>query len=1734
MLLRVFLAGVLAASGALAVPLPGLFNTGVGDEGALLPAGAIDPHWRLVASADAAAPGPQARVVREGYPIPPWLANGAGSKWIAPQADQSRGNLPGDYTYQLEFDLGGHDPATAVLTGRWSSDNSGVEVRLNGHVTGVTYGGDFTGFSVEFTLTSGFVEGLNVLEFVVNNAGDGVNPTGFRAELSGTVDPLPPPGTPPTITREPEDQVVAPKEPATFSVSATGGRPLQYQWRRAGVPLTGANTATFTLPTATAVWVGGYDVVVRNDWGAVTSRVATLTLRSPSPAERTYEPPGPSSRRTGLVFTEIMYHPAARTDGRNLEFIELHNTNPFFEDLGGWRISGDYEFTFPAGTILPGNGFLVVAPEPGDLQAVHARTNVVGGFTGALGNGSGTVRLLKRSGGVVLEVTYRDRPPWPVAADGAGHSLVLARPSYGEGSPDAWAASARVGGSPGAADPVPTGPLENVLFSEWLAHGAAGQSEFVELHNRSLVPVDLAGCWLQAGANGPRFRVPDGTVLAAGDYAAWTDPGFELQAQGQTLLLITPDETRVVDAIRFGGQLRGYSSGRSPASDSAGRVLARPTPGQPNAEPLAPAVVINELLYHPPGGGTDEEFIELFNPSSQVLSLAGWRFADGVTFEFPAGATVPGQGYVVVARDVTRFIERHPELDPARVFGGYDGALDNGGERVALARPEFEVRATPGGPVTNRFHVEVHDVAYVGGGSWGRWADGGGSSLELEDVRADARLAPNWAESDETARAPWTIIEAMGVLNLTHPGVPQADQLQMLLLGAGEALVDRVEVVVNGVNRVSNGEFENGTAGWFFQGTHRWSRGESREGFQSARSLRVVASERGDHVANRVRTALTSPIPVGATATIRARVRWLRGHPEILLRLRNGGLEASGRLALPPFVGTPGAPNSRRLDNAPPAITAVQHQPVLPVALEPVRVFARVTDPDGVSPVTLHYRLDPASSVQTIAMVDDGSGPDELPGDGVFTARLPGQPAGTLVAFWLEAADAANPPAVARFPDDAPARECLVRFGESLIPDAFGNYRLWLTRANHDHWAAREKMSNEDVPATFVYGNHRVLYQAGAHYSGSSYTAPSYNSPTGNLCGYDVSFPDDDRLLGDNRLTLDWPIRDDTNQREQLMYWFLDQYGLPNMYRRYVYLVVNGVRRGSLYDDVQQPGRDTLNEWFPDDAEGSLWKTDCWNEFDSTGNRIDPCLLNTLERFPASGPLKVARYRWNWRPRAVRGSANDFTDLFALVAAMNASTNYVAAVEAQVDVAHWMRTFAMNDLASFWDAFGNPNAKNTFLYKPQRDGWKLLCWDFDVGLGVFNDPSNAPLFDVNDPTVQRMYQTPAFVRHYWAALDEALDGFFRSGPGTAVDALLDAKYAAFRANQVPLASPGAIKSWITQRRGYLQSQLNTVQAAFAVTTGGGQPFDTDTSPVVLVGKAPVAVRTFRVNGVEFTPTWRTVTTWELHVPLVPGPNVLAIAGFDRLGQPVPETAANLEVAFTGELPPPAVLWINEWLAANVSALPDPADGAFDDWFELFNPGPAALDLTGWRFTDSLSDPARFVVPPGFDVPPHGYRLVWADGQPEQTRPGGDVHVNFRLDQSGEGIAVFDAYGRLVDALEFGRQSADRSEGRWPDGAPPPFYPLAVPSPEAPNTVAPDAWSGIRIVQVGALPSGGVRLSWTTDPGRAYAVRYREHLAGGTWIESPTRVVATGTTASWEDAGAPASGGRFYQVILVFP
>lgn len=130
---------------------------------------------------------------------------------------------------------------------------------------------------------------------------------------------------------------------------------------------------------------------------------------------------------------------------------------------------------------------------------------------------------------------------------------------------------------------------------------------------------------------------------------------------------------------------------------------------------------------------------------------------------------------------------------------------------------------------------------------------------------------------------------------------------------------------------------------------------------------------------------------------------------------------------------------------------------------------------------------------------------------------------------------------------------------------------------------------------------------------------------------------------------------------------------------------------------------------------------------------------------------------------------------------------------------------------------------------------------------------------------------------------------------------------------------------------------------------------------------------------------------------------------------------------------PAGVCINEFMANNVTTLEDPDDpGEFPDWIELYNPGPVPIDLGGKYLTDDLRDPTKFRIVDGLTIPAGGFVLFYADGEPEQ----GVYHANFRLNQRGESIGLFDgdATGNQpIDTYTFGPQAGDVSERRYPDG-----------------------------------------------------------------------------------------------------
>jgi PEP-CTERM motif len=160
--------------------IPGLFNTGTDASNVALvgPDGATDLHYTIVGVGSPVT-----------YTHPGYLANDVNSRWLSELASGSFNVAT--RTFRLSFSLTGLDANTASISGTWGGDNCGF-VQLNGGTTSGTLPGTNSGCLnpaaytslTAFSFSSGFVAGINNLDFVVTDSGA---PGAVRvAGLSGT------------------------------------------------------------------------------------------------------------------------------------------------------------------------------------------------------------------------------------------------------------------------------------------------------------------------------------------------------------------------------------------------------------------------------------------------------------------------------------------------------------------------------------------------------------------------------------------------------------------------------------------------------------------------------------------------------------------------------------------------------------------------------------------------------------------------------------------------------------------------------------------------------------------------------------------------------------------------------------------------------------------------------------------------------------------------------------------------------------------------------------------------------------------------------------------------------------------------------------------------------------------------------------------------------------------------------------------------------------------------------------------------------------------------------------------------------------------------------------------------------------------------------------------------------------------------------------------------------------
>ncbi|MFN6946051.1 MAG: immunoglobulin domain-containing protein, partial [Cytophagaceae bacterium] len=126
-------------------------------------------------------------------------------------------------------------------------------------------------------------------------------------EVTLTVTPLPAA----TIDVQPVSQTAVEGDEVTLSVTASGEGTITYQWYRNGEPIPSAESANYTIPSASMADAGEYYVVVTMNGQTVTSDEVTLTVTPPPAASIDVQPIG----QTAIVGDEVVFSVQASGDG---------------------------------------------------------------------------------------------------------------------------------------------------------------------------------------------------------------------------------------------------------------------------------------------------------------------------------------------------------------------------------------------------------------------------------------------------------------------------------------------------------------------------------------------------------------------------------------------------------------------------------------------------------------------------------------------------------------------------------------------------------------------------------------------------------------------------------------------------------------------------------------------------------------------------------------------------------------------------------------------------------------------------------------------------------------------------------------------------------------------------------------------------------------------------------------------------------------------------------------------------------------------------------------------------------------------------------------------------------------------------------------------------------------------------------------------------------------------------
>ncbi|NIP96162.1 MAG: hypothetical protein GWO24_23075, partial [Akkermansiaceae bacterium] len=672
----------------------------------------------------------------------------------------------------------------------------------------------------------------------------------------------------------------------------------------------------------------------------------------------------------------------------------------------------------------------------------------------------------------------------------------------------------------------------------------------------------------------------------------------------------------------------------------------------------------------------------------------------------------PAGGYLVVTNDAAALVARYPDRAD-RIVGDFRNRLNNSRDLIRLE---------------DAVENPVDEVSYVEGGRWPGLADGRGSSLELRDPDADNGNPQAWAASDESNKEGWQTITYRGSGAQSY-GLTVWNEFRLGMLQAGEVFIDDVSVVrdPDGARQrlIQNGSFSSGADDWRFIGNHRHSRVIAEPGNPGNRVLHLVATGSTDTRHNHLETTFVNNtrLNAGETYEVSFRARWLAGSNQLNSRCYYQRLARTTQLKRPELCGTPGEANSQLALNIGPTFAKLRHDPPVPAANAPVTISAEVSDPDGVGDLVLKARYNEGAERSYEFTVDAG---------GRGQGSLPGAAAGTVIQFWVEAADGLGVQSMA--PEEGPDSRALIQVEDNQGTD-LPLQEIRLIMLNSDRSFLEQTlnlMSNERLGGTAIYNGREIFYDVGVRLRGSG-AGRARDSPA-SYRSFSIAFPDDHLFRGvHGSVGADRSSRSPVNRRPDEIYvkHMFNHAGVPCMYDDLVHMIGPvSTYTGIAMLQMARYGTVFMASQFEDGDKGAVFNLDI---------TYDPVTsIGGVEGFKPPVPFQhigtdirdlgdsEEGYRTSFEIRSGR-RRDDYAALMEFCKTMSLPRSEMdAKIESVMDVDEWMRYSALMVLCGIGDTFVRGGLQhNIRMYAPGGSGPVVaLPWDNDF---VFSSGTGASM-----------------------------------------------------------------------------------------------------------------------------------------------------------------------------------------------------------------------------------------------------------------------------------------------------------------------------------------------------------------------------------------------------------------------